>query len=113
MTGHRFDRPPLVRPDLPPFDACLQCGRPEAEHEQPPAQPGQFAAVVAEVGMLRERAARGRRRATPDQGRPRRVSPVTQWADAGYEQAMQSVLETARETARFGTVATLRAVVDL
>ena len=74
---------------------------------------GQFAAVVAEVGMLRERAARSRRRATRDQGGPRRVSPVTAWSDAGYEQAMQSVLETARETARFGTVATLRAVVDL
>ena len=37
--SHPFDRPPLVRPDLPPFDACLRCGRPEAEHEQAPARP--------------------------------------------------------------------------
>ena len=32
MTGHPFDRPPLIRRDLPPFDACLKCGQPEAEH---------------------------------------------------------------------------------
>jgi hypothetical protein len=33
VSGHPFSRPPLVRPDLPPFDACTDCCRPEAEHQ--------------------------------------------------------------------------------
>lgn len=32
MSGHRFVRPGQVAQDRPPRDACMECGRPEAEH---------------------------------------------------------------------------------
>ena len=32
MTGHGYVRPGQVAPDLPPPDACVRCGQPEAAH---------------------------------------------------------------------------------
>ena len=32
MTGHRFVRPGQVAADRPARDACMQCGRTEAQH---------------------------------------------------------------------------------
>ena len=60
---------------------------------------GTFSAITAEAEMLRGRARRGHRRASPGQPRPRRVSVVEQWHAAGYARAMQEILIVMNEAA--------------
>jgi hypothetical protein len=78
---------------------------------------GTFQALTAETAMLRERAARGRHRA-PRKRQPRRYSPPPhiQWAEVGYDVAMQEIgglMADLHESGsgRAGTLAAVAAVV--
>lgn len=66
---------------------------------------GTFAAITAETAMLRERAARGRHRATARPPRPRRPSVVEAWHAAGYDAAMRDVLDVMNEAAEHAEAA--------